>query len=80
MKLLIGVAIVLFIIGGIGLSLASNLNYMPEQEALTYLNAGEWMPYQSVAQQQFNFICGVTLVSFGIMSLALGIIIRLAEK
>lgn len=82
MKTLIVIGITLLIMGFMGLWLASNLTYIPEEEALTYIEAKpqKWMPFQSVNQQQFNFLSGVLSLTFGIAVLASSVVLPILEK
>lgn len=82
MKTLIVIGVALLIIGFMGLWLASNLTYMPEEEALTYIEAEpqKWMPFQSVNQQQFNFVSGALSLVLGIAVLASSVLLRVLEK
>ena len=82
MKMLIVIGVALLIIGFMGLWLASNLTYMLEEEALTYTEAEpqEWMPFQSVNQQQFNFVSGALSLALGIVILASSVVFRILEK
>ena len=80
MKGLIVIAVALLIIGSLGLLLASNQKYIPEEEALAYLDAHEPMPYQSVNQQQFNFISGVLSFTLGLAVLVSVGVLRIIEK
>ena len=82
MKTLIVIGLALLIMGFMGLWLASNLTYIFEEEALTYVEAKpqKWMPFQSMNQQQFNFLSGVLSVTLGIVVLASSVVLRMLEK
>jgi len=82
MKELIVIAVALLIMGSLGLWLGSTLTYIPEQEALTYIEAKpqKWMLYQSVNQQQFNLMSGAISFTLGLAVLISIGVLRIIER